>query len=136
MTGIGSAPGEQAGYGTDGHAAYRQNNPAQTIVKARKLYFLDNGIASLSAELSGGSKFENAVFNQLRHYGDVSCYSLKTGNEIDFVLNKKAAFEVKESALESHLKNTVQLAKNLGIDQCYVVGRYPVIPYRNNTACH
>lgn len=105
------------------------SSPDREIVKARKLYFLDNGIASLSAELSGGSKFENAVFNQLRHYGDVSYYSLKTGNEIDFVLDKRSAFEVKESAIESHLKNTVLLARNLGIDQCYVIGRYPALPF-------
>lgn len=105
------------------------SSPDREIVKARKLYFLDNGIASLSAELSGGSKFENAVFNQLRHYGDVSYYSLKTGNEIDFVLNKKLAFEVKESPIESHLKNAVLLAKNLGIGRCYVVGRYPAQPF-------
>ena len=101
------------------------SSPDREIVKARKLYFMDNGIASLSAELSSGSKFENAVFNQLRRQGDVSYYSLKTGNEIDFVINKKTAFEVKESATEAQMKNTSSLAKNIGIDQCYVVGRYP-----------
>lgn len=100
-------------------------SPDREIVKARKLYFLDNGIASITAELSSGSKFENAVFNQLRSFGEVSYYSLKTGNEIDFVLNKKMAFEVKETATEAHLKNTALLAKNLGIGKSYVVGRHP-----------
>ena len=101
------------------------NSPDREIVKARKIYFLDNGIASVSAELSSGSKFENAVFNQLLHFGDVSYYQLKTGREIDFILDKKAAFEVKETGAESDLKNVRHLAKNLSIDSCYVIGRHP-----------
>ncbi len=100
-------------------------SPDREIVKARKIYFLDNGIASVSAELSSGSKFENAVFNQLLHFGDVSYYQLKTGREIDFILDKKAAFEVKETGTESDLKNVRHLAKNLAIDSCYVIGRHP-----------
>lgn len=100
-------------------------SPDREIVKARKLYFLDNGIAGMAASLGSGSKFENAVFNQLHHYGEVSYYSLKTGNEIDFILDKSKAFEVKETATEADLKNTVSLAKNLDIDICRVIGRYP-----------
>lgn len=100
-------------------------SPDREIVKARKLYFLDNGIAGMAAELSSGSKFENAVFNQLRHYGEVSYYSLKSGNEIDFVLDRKAAFEVKETATEADLKNTAALSRNLGIEKNHVVGRHP-----------
>ncbi len=100
-------------------------SPDREIVKARKLYFLDNGIASMSAELSSGSKFENAVFNQLRHFGEIAYYALKTGNEIDFLLDKKMAFEVKETPTEAHLKTTKALAGKLGIGQSFVVGRRP-----------
>ncbi len=101
------------------------NSPDREIVKAKKLYFLDNGIASMAAELSSGAKFENAVFNQLRQFGEVSYYSLKTGNEIDFVLNKDAAFEVKETPIEANLKPTASLASNLNISKVYIVGRKP-----------
>jgi len=101
------------------------NSPDREIVKARKIYFLDNGIASVSAELSSGSKFENAVFNQLLHFGNVSYYQLKTGREIDFILDKKTAFEVKETGAESDLKNVKHLAKNLSIAACFVIGRHP-----------
>lgn len=100
-------------------------SPDREIVKARKLYFLDNGIASMSAELSSGSKFENAVFNQLRPFGEVAYYALKTGNEIDFLLDQKMAFEVKETPTEAHLKTTKALAGKLGIEQCFVIGRRP-----------
>lgn len=101
------------------------NSPDREIVKARKIYFLDNGIASVSGELGSGLKFENAVFNQLLHLGEISYYQLKTGKEIDFIVDKKMAIEVKETAIEADLKNVKNLAKNLAIEQCFVVGRHP-----------
>ena len=101
------------------------NSADREIVKARKIYFLDNGIASISAELSSGAKFENAVFNQLQAFGDVSYYQLKTGNEIDFIVNKNTAFEVKETAFDNDLKRLMHLAKNLKIDRCFIIGRQP-----------
>ncbi|MCF2492480.1 ATP-binding protein [Dyadobacter chenhuakuii] len=101
-------------------------SPDREIVKAKKVYFLDNGVASLSGELGSGSKFENAVFNQLMHKGEVAYYQLKTGREIDFVVDKNYCFAVKETATETDLKNVQSLAKNLEIATCYVIGRHPV----------
>lgn len=101
-------------------------SPDREIVKAKKVYFLDNGIASLSGELASGSKFENAVFNQLLHKGDVAYYQLKTGREIDFIVDKEYCFEVKETATEADLKNVQSLAKNLEITKSFVIGRHPV----------
>jgi uncharacterized protein len=101
------------------------NSPDREIVKAKKLYFLDNGIAAVSAELNSGSKFENAVFNQLHHFGEVSYYQLKTGKEIDFIVNKNTAYEVKEAAYDNDLRNLQNLAKNLDINSCFIIGRHP-----------
>ena len=101
------------------------NSPDREIVKARKIYFTDNGIASTSAELSSGAKFENTVFNQLRNFGEISYYQRKTGNEIDFVLDKNVAFEVKETATDHDLRNLQRLAQNLNIEKTYVIGRNP-----------
>jgi len=101
-------------------------SPDREITKARKIYFLDNGIAAAVGELSSGAKFENAVFNQLLHRGDVAYYQLKNGKEIDFIVNKEYALEVKETAVEADLKQVRDLAANLGINACYVVGRDPV----------
>lgn len=100
-------------------------SPDREIVKAKKLYFLDNGIASLAAELGSGAKFENAIFNQLRHWGAVSYYSMKSGQEIDFILDRKIAVEVKETAALTDLHHTARLAQNLDIETCYVVARHP-----------
>jgi predicted AAA+ superfamily ATPase len=64
-------------------------NPDREIVKAKKLFFCDNGILSRLAKVSGGVLFENAIYNQLHHFGTLNYYALKTGHEIDFILNNK-----------------------------------------------
>jgi predicted AAA+ superfamily ATPase len=102
------------------------NSPGREITKARKIYFLDNGIASSSANAGSGALFENAVFNQLQSKGDISYYQLKSGKEIDFVLNKDVCYEVKETATETDLKNMITLAENLTITDCSVIGRHPL----------
>lgn len=102
------------------------NNPDREITKARKIYFLDNGIASISADAGSGAMFENAVFNQLQIKGSISYYQLKSGKEIDFILNKEVCYEVKETATESDLRNLKTLAQNLNIEDCSVIGRHPV----------
>ncbi len=96
------------------------------ITKARKIYFLDNGIASITGETSSGAKFENAVFNQLLHHGDLHYYQLKTGKEIDFILDQQKSFEVKETATADDMKQVASLSANLNISNYYVIGRYPV----------
>lgn len=98
-------------------------NADREIVKARKVYFLDNGIATQFAELSSGSKFENAIFNQLHHFGEVSYYQLKTGPEIDFIIDKKIAFEVKEMAQPIDYRKMMNLAKKVNIEKGFVLGK-------------
>lgn len=102
------------------------NSPDREITKAKKIYFLDNGIASISADAGSGAMFENAVFNQLQTRGSISYYQLKSGKEIDFILDKEACYEVKETATESDLRNLMTLAGNLDIKKCSVIGRHPV----------
>lgn len=102
------------------------NSPDREITKARKVYFLDNGIASISADAGSGAMFENAVFNQLQTRGSVAYYQLKSGKEIDFILDKKRCYEVKETATESDLSNLTTIAKNINIEDCHVIGRHPV----------
>ena len=101
----------------------RANNPEREIVKAKKLYFVDTGLAALLTGLSEGAKFENAVFNQLSHWGNLAYYSLKTGKEIDFILEKTMAFEVKETASSGDLDKLMTLSRRLSISQNYVIGR-------------
>lgn len=101
------------------------SSPDREITKARKVYFLDNGIAAASAEAGSGALFENAVFNQLLHHGQIAYYQLKTGKEIDFILNREICYEVKETATEADLKNLKSISGNLELNQGHVIGRHP-----------
>lgn len=93
------------------------------IVKSRKLYFCDTGLANVLAELSSGAQFENTVFNQLLRKGSLQYYSIKSGNEIDFVLDKKIALEVKETPIENDKTMLSRLAGGVGLSNFRLVGR-------------
>ncbi|MFH1232430.1 MAG: ATP-binding protein [Patescibacteria group bacterium] len=99
------------------------NNTDREIVKAKKVYFCDNGLLDILAENNSGSKFENAFFNQIRHIGDVRYYALKGGSEIDFILDKKIALELKESPTKNDLSDLMRLSKIAGIKKYHLVGR-------------
>jgi len=99
------------------------NSIDREIVKARKLYFGDTGLANHLIDLSSGSQFENTLFNQLARQGEVSYYALKNGLEIDFVYNKKIALEAKETPTMSDLPQLTRLAASAKIDEARLVGR-------------
>ena len=100
------------------------NNLDREIVKAKKIYFADNGLVEILTDVSGGVKFENAIFNQLRHKGDLRYYALKTGQEIDFILDGKIALEVKENPTVTDLATLDNLAKLASVKQTRLVGRF------------
>jgi predicted AAA+ superfamily ATPase len=99
-------------------------NPDREIVKAQKVYFSDSGLAGILADIDSGSKFENAIFNQLRHKGEVRYFSLKAGNEIDFILDAKLALEVKETPTIPDLRNLSDLSEKAGVVFHKLLGRH------------
>jgi uncharacterized protein len=100
-------------------------NPDREIVKAPKIFINDNGLLNQLTEVSSGVQFENAVFNQLKFYGKLQYYSLKTGKEIDFILNNKTAIEVKETATSQDLTRIKNLSNNINISKNILVSRLP-----------
>ncbi len=106
-------------------------NPDREIVKAKKIYFCDNGIMNALENVSGGVKFENAVFAQLRSKGAVGYYSLKTGREIDFILDKKTALEAKESPTAHDHIALKELSGGLKLKKCRLIGRHPVPNFKD-----
>ncbi len=106
-------------------------NPDREIVKAPKIFINDNGLLNQLAEVSSGVQFENAVFNQLKFFGKLQYYSLKTGKEIDFILNEKTAVEVKETATAQDFTQIKNLSKNINISSQIIVSRYPSPTFDN-----
>ena len=81
----------------------------RSIVGGKKVYFSDTGILNLVAKVTEGQLLEVAVANQLAYYGELSFYNKRNSAEIDFILNKEIAFEVKQKAIESDYKRLQNL---------------------------
>lgn len=97
-------------------------NPDVEISKQKKFYFTDSGMANHLAQVSSGILFENCIAMQLSHLGNISYYRKKTGQEIDFILNKTIAIEVKETPTLSDLRILKSRANQIGLIKSYLVG--------------
>jgi predicted AAA+ superfamily ATPase len=99
-------------------------NVDREIVKSRKVYFCDTGLLNVFANPGSGATFENAIFLQLKHMGNIKYYSLKTGNEIDFILENDA-YEAKETPAFFDLENLKKTASRINIRKYHIVGKFP-----------
>ena len=73
-------------------------NKDTEIRLAKKVYLCDSGLVNSIQNIPFGSLFENTVYNQLRIKGGINYYQRKSGVEIDFILKKQTAYEVKTKA--------------------------------------
>ena len=95
----------------------------RSIAGGRKIYFSDTGLLRMIASVTDGQVFENAVVNQLAAYGELSFYQYRHTREIDIILNKKIAVEIKLSGSDYDLRDAKKVAKTLGIRDAYVVSK-------------
>lgn len=89
----------------------------------QKFYVCDTGLVSRFSKVSDGALFENAVFSALRSRGEVNYYQRKNGAEIDFIIDKHTAYEVKLTASDWDVKKLKELAKDLNLSGSLVVSR-------------
>jgi uncharacterized protein len=101
--------------------AYVQNRD-RDIALQRKLYFTDNGLLRVLGNQSPGVMLENAIAGQLSRHGKVQYYARRTGQEIDFILEEKKAFEVKETPGVHDLVTLQKRAAQLGLEEYHLVG--------------
>ncbi|MBW6474680.1 MAG: ATP-binding protein [Anaerolineaceae bacterium] len=101
----------------------------RSVALGKKLYFRDNGIASILAHPGEGALYENAIFNQLRNYGELAYLSKGKEFEIDFILNvensEATALEVKYHPVETDEKKLKKIANKYKFNNYWIVGRYP-----------
>ncbi len=88
---------------------------------AKKIYFCDNGILNYLGRVNKGILFENSVFLNLKKYGNINYYQKYKGREIDFILNKKIAFESKLKCNFDDIKKLQKYSKSLNIDEFYII---------------
>jgi predicted AAA+ superfamily ATPase len=92
------------------------------IALQRKLYFTDNGLLRVLGDPSPGIMLENSIANQLSRHGNLKYYARRTGQEIDFILDEKTAFEVKETPGIHDLHTLGKRSIQLGLNEYYLVG--------------
>jgi len=96
---------------------------------AKKVYFCDTGLLNYLGRLTEGAVFENAVFLNLKKYGPLNYYEKYKGPEVDFILNKKTAFEAKIKGDNSDLNRLKRIASGLKIKEYYLAVRdYSEVP--------
>lgn len=95
----------------------------RSVAGGRKVFFSDTGILNVIGNVNDAQLFENSIVNQLARYGDVSFYSKRNVAEIDVILNKKTAFEVKLRGTDRDVQRLKQLSSTLDIDQSFIVSR-------------
>jgi hypothetical protein len=67
---------------------------------------------------------ENSIANQLSRYGKLQYYARRSGQEIDFILDEKIAFEVKETPGIHDLKLLQKRTEQLGLKEYHLIGLY------------
>jgi predicted AAA+ superfamily ATPase len=95
----------------------------RSIAGGKRVYFSDTGILNSIGEVNEAQVFENAVVNQLGEYGKVSFYREKSGAEIDVILDKKIALEVKTRGTKEYLKDLRKRSESVGIEDYYLISK-------------
>lgn len=102
-------------------------NIDKEVIQQPKLYFSDNGLLTIlgGESISSGQLFENAVAIQLKNLYDINYYQKKNGQEIDFILDKKIAVEVKETPIINDFNTLKSRAEDLGTKKHILIGNHP-----------
>jgi uncharacterized protein len=93
------------------------------ITKQPKIFFADTGLLQICGQTSSGAIFENAIAHQLALIGELNYYEKSSGTEIDFILDKKIAIEVKETLGGFDIKSLQKRSKPLDLEQNILIGR-------------
>ena len=92
----------------------------RSVAAGKKIYFSDTGILNILGKVNEAQIFENAVLNQLYSYGELSFYNNRK-QEIDFILDKKIAFEVKLKGSLYDLNRLKKISQKLGIERNFLL---------------
>ncbi len=95
----------------------------RSVAGGKKVYFTDTGILNVIGKVSEAQLFENSIINQLVRYGKVSFYNKRNTAEIDAILDKHTAFEVKLTGTQQDLSKLSALSSELSVSQAFVVSK-------------
>jgi hypothetical protein len=93
------------------------------IASGKKVYFNDTGLLKIIGNINDAQIFENAVINQLARYGNISFYNKRNTAEIDAILEKKSAFEIKLKGIDQDLRKLKKISSGLKIRKHYIISK-------------
>lgn len=95
----------------------------RAVAGGKKVYFTDTGMLNTLGLLTEAQILENAIVNQMSSYGDLSFYNQRNVSEIDLILEKKIALEVKIKGTQKDLQKTEKIAQRIGITESFVISK-------------
>lgn len=95
----------------------------RSVAGGKKVYFSDTGILNIIGKVNDAQLFENAVINQLANYETISFYNKKNVNEIDAILDKKIAFEIKLKGIPANLRKLEKITEKIAINKSYIISK-------------
>lgn len=95
----------------------------KTVAGGRKVYFSDTGLLKILGNVNDAQLFENAVINQLSLYGKISFYNKRNTAEIDVILEKKFAFEIKLKGTKEDYSKLINLSSKLDLSKSYIISK-------------
>jgi len=93
----------------------------RSVAGGKKVYFSDNGLLNIIGRINDGQLFENTIANELSAYGELCFYNKRNTAEIDFILNKETAFEVKLKAAVTDLTRLENICSRIGIKKSFLI---------------
>lgn len=107
----------------------------RSVALSKKLYFLDNGIASILSHPGEGALFENSVFNQLKTYGQLAYLSRGSNYEVDFILSSAnepiCGLEAKLQPVAADEQKLIRIARQNNLACSWIVGRHPTAGFKD-----
>ncbi len=89
----------------------------------KKVYFTDTGLLSVLGLVNEAQLFENTVVNQVSEYGEISFYNKRNTAEIDIILEKNYALEVKLTGTSNDAEKTKKISQKIEIPNALVVSK-------------
>jgi len=95
----------------------------KSVAGGKKAYFSDTGLLKTIGNVNDAQLLENGIVNQMEKYGKISFYHKRNAEEIDLIMDKKIAFEIKLKGVDRDLVRLEKIASKLGISKAYVISK-------------
>lgn len=90
---------------------------------SEKVYVCDSGLLHNTVQVSIGALFENNIFQLLRPRGELHYYQKGRSREIDFILEREEAYEVKLRGSIQDIASLEKISKALGVEKFRLVSK-------------